>query len=146
MALVVDLKKGETFMIGDTVIVNDTHNRKFTNGGARLYISGDAPMLREKDIMREEEATSPAKKAYFLLQSMYLTRDDKTLSEAYFNLTRQIQEAAPDTAHHFVKINELLESGSHYKALKETKNLIKLEQGLDNSASEQAESGSPKNS
>lgn len=139
MALVVDLKKGETFMIGDTVIVNDTHNRKFTNGGARLYISGDAPMLREKDVMREEDATSPAKKVYFLVQSMYLARDSKTLGETYSDLCQQIQKTAPDTAPYFKKINELIESGSYYKALKETKNLIKFEQGVDNSASDAAE-------
>jgi flagellar protein FlbT len=138
MALVVDLKKGETFMIGDTIIVNDTHNRKFTNGGARLYISGDAPMLRQKDIMREEEATSPAKKLYFVMQTMYLSRDPKAHAEAYVGLVRQIQEAGPDTAPYFAKINELLQNRSYYKALKEAKNLINFEQGIDNSCSDTA--------
>jgi flagellar protein FlbT len=67
MALTVDLKKGEKFIIGDTVIINDSHNRKF-EGGARLQILGDAPVLRAKDIMPEQEANSPCKHIYLMVQ------------------------------------------------------------------------------
>lgn len=139
MALIVDLKKGEKFIIGDTVIVNDTHNRKFTNGGARLYISSDAPMLREKDVMQEEDADSPAKKIYFLVQRMYLTGDPKPFADAYISLIRQIEGAAPETAPYFAKINELIQSGSYYKALKETKNLIQREQGPDTNVTQKGD-------
>jgi flagellar protein FlbT len=129
MALTVDLKKGEKFMIGDTVILNESHNRKF-EGGARLKIFGDAPMLREKDIMPEQEANSPCKHIYLLVQSMFLTRAPEKYAESYFSLVRQIQEASPGTAPYFVRINEMIKGGAYYKALKETKNLIEYEQEL----------------
>ena len=129
MALTVDLKKGEKFMIGDTVILNESHNRKF-EGGARLKILGDAPMLREKDIMPELEANSPCKHIYLLVQSMYLTRAPEKYAEPYVSLLRQIQEGAPGTAPYFVRINEMIKGGLYYKALKETRKLIEYEQEL----------------
>ena len=127
MPLVVDLKKGEKFIIGDTVIVNDSHNRRFTDG-ARLYIAGDAPVLRERDIIWEKDADSPAKRVYFLVQSMYLVRDAKPHLESYLNLAADIQKAAPGTASCFAKISELIQAGSYYKALKEVKSLLQQEQ------------------
>ena len=129
MALTVDLKKGEKFIIGDTVIINDSHNRKF-QGGARLQIIGGAPMLREKDIMSELEANSPCKHIYLLVQSMYLTRAPEKYAESYFSLVQQIQEGAPGTAPYFVRINEMIKGGFYYKALKETRQLIEYEQEL----------------
>jgi flagellar protein FlbT len=128
MALTVDLKKGEKFIIGDTVIINDSHNRKF-EGGARLQILGDAPVLRAKDIMPEQEANSPCKRIYLLVQSMYLTRTPEKYAEPYFGLVRQIQEDAPGTAPYFMRINEMIKGGSYYKALKETRKLVDYEQG-----------------
>jgi|CZKX01.1.fsa_nt_gi flagellar protein FlbT len=130
MPLVVDLKKGEKFIVGDTVIINDSHNRKFANGGARLYIAGDAPVLREVDILWEKDANTPAQKAYFLVQSMYLSRDAKRYAEPYLDLVAQIQKAAPDTASVFASIDELIKAGSYYKALREVKKVIKREQEL----------------
>src|ERR1022692_4415521 len=129
MALTVDLKKCETFMIGDTVILNESHNRKF-EGGARLKILGDAPVLREKDIMPELEASSPCKHIYLLVQSMYLTRAPEKYAEPYFSLVQQIQEGEPGTAPYFMRINEMIKAGSYYKALKETRKLIAYEQEL----------------
>ena len=129
MALTVDLKKGEKFIIGDTVIINESHNRKF-EGGARLQILGDAPVLRAKDIMPEQEANSPCKHIYLLVQSMYLTRAPEKYAEPYFSLVQQIQEGEPGTAPYFMRINEMIKAGSYYKALKETRKLIAYEQEL----------------
>ena len=129
MALTVDLKRGEKFIIENTVIINESHNRKF-EGGARLKILGDAPILRAKDIMSEQEANSPCKGIYLLVQSMYLTRAPEKYAEAYFSLVQQIQESEPRTAPYFMKINELIKAGSYYKALKETKKLVDYEQEL----------------
>ena len=48
MALIIDLKQHEKFIIGDSLITNDKVK-------ARLHIEGNAPILREKDIMLENE-------------------------------------------------------------------------------------------
>ncbi len=123
MALVIDLKPGEKILIGDAVITNDSHR-------SRLHISGDTPILREKDVMKEEKADTPCKKIYFLIQCMYLARNPKEYYDTYFNLIKEVQHAAPKLSFMFLSINEKIIEGHYYKALKEGKELIKLEQEL----------------
>lgn len=123
MALVIDLKPGEKFLVGNAVITNDDQR-------TRLHISGDAPILREKDVMKEEETDTPCKRIYFLIQCMYLARKPDLYFEKYFNLVRDIQKAAPTTSFLFMVINERIMQGHYYKALKDAKELIKYEEDL----------------
>lgn len=123
MALVIDLKPGEKILIGTAVITNDAQR-------TRLHISGDAPILREKDVMQEHEADTPCKKIYFLIQCMYMSDDPKQYFTKYFSLIREIQHAAPTTAFMFMIINEKIIEGSYYKAMREARELIKLEEEL----------------
>lgn len=123
MALVIDLKPGEKILIGDAVITNDRQR-------TRLHISGDSAILREKDVMKEENADTPCKKAYFLIQCMYMARNPKLYHEKYFDTIKEIQHAAPKLSFFFLSINEKIIAGVYYKAMKEAKNLIKLEQEL----------------
>lgn len=124
MALVIDLKPGEKILIGTAVVTNDDQRR------TRLHIAGDAPILREKDVMQEEDADTPCRKIYFLIQCMYLARNPRQYHERYFAMLREIQEAAPSTALFFMKINERIIEGSYYKALKEARDLIDHEREL----------------
>ena len=65
MALVIDLKPGEKILIGEAVITND-------NQRTSLHIAGDTPIMREKDVMQEEQALeTPCSRIYFLVQCMY---------------------------------------------------------------------------
>lgn len=123
MALVIDLKPGEKILIGAAVITNDSQR-------TRLHIAGDAPILREKDVMKEEEADTPCKRIYFLIQCMYLARNPKLYHEKYFAMIKEIQDAAPSTALKFMAINDKILDGAYYKALKEARELIKYEQEL----------------
>ena len=123
MALVIDLKPGEKILIGDAVITNDSQR-------TRLHIAGDAPILREKDVMKEEEADTPCKKIYFLIQCMYMARDPKIYYQKYFDLVKEVQHAAPTTSFMFLIINEKIMEGNYYKAMKEAKELVKLEEEL----------------
>lgn len=123
MALVIDLKPGEKILIGSAVITNDAQR-------TRLHIEGDTPILREKDVMKEEDANTPCKKAYFLIQCMYLARNPSVYHEKYFATIKEIQHAAPKLSFFFLNINEKIIEGSYYKAMKEAKDLIKLEQEL----------------
>lgn len=125
MALIIDLKPQERVIIGTALITND-ENR------TRLHIEGAAPILREKDIMRETEANTPCKRVYLTVQLMYLATDPKELHALYFEQIREIQEAAPSTAPHFMKINDFILNGHYYKALKETRALIAYEKELMN--------------
>ena len=123
MALVLDLKPGERVIIGETLITNDRQR-------ARLHIEGNAPILREKDIMRPEEADTPCKNLYLTLQFMYMDREPSRFHDAYFELARKIQDAAPSAASLLLDINQNIIGGSYYKALKEAKRLIKYEAEL----------------
>lgn len=127
MALVIDLKPGEKILIGSAVITNDAQR-------TRLHIAGDAPILREKDVMKEEECDSPCKRVYFLIQCMYLARNPVIYHEKYFGMIKEIQEAAPSTALRFMAINDKILDGAYYKALKEARELIKYEQELISNA------------
>ena len=123
MALVIDLKPGEKILIGNAVITNDKQR-------TRLHIAGDSPIMREKDVMQEDEADTPCKKVYFLIQCMYLARNPKEYHSRYFELVKEIQKASPTCIIFFVQISEHIIEGHYYKALKVSKELIDHETEL----------------
>ncbi|MCC6598375.1 MAG: flagellar biosynthesis repressor FlbT [Alphaproteobacteria bacterium] len=123
MALVIDLKPHEKILIGEAVITNDSQR-------TRLHIAGDAPILREKDVMQEEDADTPSKKIYFLIQCMYLAKKPEEYHAKYFNLLREIQNAAPSTTIFFAQINEHIMGNGYYRAMKLARQLIDHEKEL----------------
>ena len=123
MALVIDLKPGEKILIGNAVITNDSQRTK-------LNISGDAAIMREKDVMKEEEADTPAKRVYFLIQCMYMAEDPKVYHAKYFEMVKEIQQASPTSSFLFMQINEHIISDKYYRALKVAKDLIAHEEEL----------------
>jgi flagellar protein FlbT len=127
MALKVELKPGERFILGDSVITNDKQR-------TRLYVEGNAPILREKDILRPEEADSPCKKIYLMVQMMYLTHDPRKHHSVYFELVRELITAAPSMAPYLDAVNNHILTDSYYKALKEAKAMIAHEETLLNNA------------
>ena len=94
MALIIDLKPNEKILIGNAVITNDSQR-------TRLHIAGEAAILREKDVLKEEHADTPCKKIYFLIQCMYLSDTPKEYHQKYFDMVREIQDAAPSTTGFF---------------------------------------------
>jgi len=123
MALVIDLKPQEKILIGEAVVTNSSQR-------TRLHIAGDAPIIREKDIMQEEDTDSPCKKVYFLIQCMYISRSPKEYHKRYFDLVSDIQKAAPTSSIFFMQINEQIINGAHYKAMKVARELIEHEREL----------------
>ena len=83
MALKVELKPGEKIIIGDCVVTN--HDQR-----TRLMIDGQAPILREKDILTPQRADTPAKRIYLAIQLMYTSKEPRTYHEHYFSLVRDI--------------------------------------------------------
>ncbi len=123
MALKVELKPGERFILGDSVITNDAQR-------TRLFIQGDAPILREKDILTAATADSPAKRIYLAVQLMYLQQDLSGHNEFYFPLVQDFLSAAPSALPLIAEVNNRILSGDLYKALKAAKKLIIYEQEL----------------
>ncbi len=123
MALVIDLKPSERIIVGQAVITNDKTR-------TRLHIEGSAPIMREKDIMREEEANSPCKRIYLMVQLMYLSPHPEEMHKLYFDMVHDVQNAAPSTSVFFMNIHTHIMNGHYYKALREAKNLIQHEEEL----------------
>ena len=123
MTLKVELKPGERIIIGESMITNDDQR-------TRLYIEGNAPILREKDILTAATADTPAKKIYLAIQLMYLAQDPTHEHETYFQLVRDFSNAAPSALPHVHEINNRILSDDLYKALKAARKLIVYEAEL----------------
>lgn len=124
MPLKLSLKPGEKFVLNGAVL---------TNGDKRtsLVLQNKACVLREKDIMQSEDATTPARRIYFPVMMMYLDPDG---TEAYYNdfalrmtefmgaiQNRQMLATC-------LEISRDVMSGSYYKALMSCKKLYEFEQ------------------
>jgi flagellar protein FlbT len=123
VSLKVELKPHERLIIGNCVVTNSDQR-------TRLFIDGNAPILREKDILTGETANSPAKRIYFAVQLMYLDNDISKLRTEYFELVNDIVTAAPSCIPIVDEINNDILTGALYKALKAAKRLIQYEQDL----------------
>jgi flagellar protein FlbT len=134
MALKVELKPGERLILGECVITNADQR-------TRLLIEGQAPILREKDVLTAKTADTPAKRVYLAVQLMYLAKDPRAQHDVYFRLIRDILQAAPSMWPGIESINNHILTGELYKALKDAKKLIAYERELIGNA--QRSSGIP---
>lgn len=121
MPLQVELKPGEQIIIGQSVITNSDTRTAF-------LIDGDAPIMREKDILTAETATTPVKRVYLCVQMMYLENDIPAYQELYLGFIKELIEAVPSFRETIEDVSKLILSGALYKALKELRPLIKREE------------------
>ena len=122
MPLKITLKPNERMIVGGAVI---------TNGNTRcdLLIENKVPILRQNDIMREEDADSPCRRIYFAIQLMYI--DEENLIEhhnAYWKLVQDTVKAAPSMLALIDQISEHILNNKYYQALKLARKLIDYEQ------------------
>jgi flagellar protein FlbT len=123
LALKVELKPGEKLLVGNCIITNSDQR-------TRLFIEGQAPILREKDILTPTTANTPAKRVYLAVQIMYIENNTDVLRREYFSLINDIVTAAPSSLAIVDRINNDILTGALYKALKSAKQLIQFEQDL----------------
>jgi flagellar protein FlbT len=121
MTLKVEIKPGERIIIGESLITNG-------GGRAKLFIEGDAPILREKDVLPARQADTPAKLVYLAVQLIYLKRGDETVVEEYRALAKDFGEAAPGARDILDAIDNCLLIGDFYKGIKQAKRLIEYEE------------------
>ena len=124
MALRIELKPRERFILGGAVL---------QNGDARseLLLENNVPILRGKNILSLEEADTPCKRIYFLIQLMYVEGGNLAgHQDTYWALVRDIVGAAPSMLGLIDAINEQLVGGHYYEALKLTRKLINEEERL----------------
>lgn len=122
MALKITLKPREKMVIDRAVVINGST-------ACNLFIENVVPILREKDIMREEEAGSPCRKIYFIIQLMYIDQDNLAMyHDGYWKLVRELVGAAPSLVGILDAISEEIVNSQYYKALKLAKKLILREE------------------
>lgn len=126
MSLKIELKPNERVIVGNALITND-------NIRSRFFIDGDVPILREKFIIREEEANTPSKRLYYILLQLYLNNESKLFQDLYIKYVSDLQAAAPSMGIEISEINRFVLSNKYYKALKMATKLIDKEKELFNS-------------
>src|SRR5216684_8594901 len=112
MPLRVELKPFERIVIGQSVITNSETRTTF-------LIDGEAPILREKDILTAETANTPVKRLYFCIQMMYLENDIPKYQDLYMGFIKDLLEAVPSFRTSIETASTLILSGSLYNSLKE---------------------------
>ena len=120
MPLKIELKPYEYMLVANVKILNDS------GYWAHLSIEGQSPVLREKDVMHELQATTPLKQLYYSVQNLYLTNQEVYHDDSDTKLFDLCQEPSKIVQ----ELNEIqihLDNGRFYKALKEIKRLIDTE-------------------
>lgn len=130
MALKLSLKPQEKVIIGGAVITNG-------NTACNLLIENNVPILREKDILTEEQADTFCKKIYLAVQLMYLSEEiNLDLTEHYTRLVEELLTAAPSMNDLISGISGYILNGKYYQALKLAQQLIQYEEELLTHATE----------
>lgn len=123
MPLKLSLKPGEKFVLNGAVVQNG--DRRTT-----LVLQNKASVLREKDIMQPEEATTPARRIYFPMMMMYL--DDAGAGRYYDDFAQRLTEfmgaiGNPEVLTDCVAISKHAMAREYYKALMLCRKLIEYE-------------------
>ncbi len=123
MPLKLSLKPGEKFVLNGAVV---------QNGDRRgvLVLQNKASVLREKDIMQPDEATTPARRIYFPVMMMYL--DEAGAERQYEEFATRLTEFMgvvrnPDVLSDCIAISKHVMAREYYKALMLSRKLIEYE-------------------
>jgi len=123
MPLKLSLKPGEKFVLNGAVVENGDRR-------ATLILQNKASVLREKDIMQEHEADTPAKRIYFPVMMMYLSSSsqDGLYDQFVMRMTEFMGALSnPDALAECVSVSREVMSGEFYKALLRCRKLIAYE-------------------
>jgi flagellar protein FlbT len=123
MPLKLTLKPNEKVLIGTAVLTN-------AGSKAEIIIQNNVPVLREKDIITEENADTISKKIYFIVLNMYVdSKNESEYHSIYFKLIYELMDIAPNTEilAMIMEISQKILEGDHYVALKACKKLLNYE-------------------
>ncbi|MBM3555511.1 MAG: flagellar biosynthesis repressor FlbT [Alphaproteobacteria bacterium] len=124
MALKISLKPGERFVINGAIVQNGDRR---TN----LVLHNKVAILREKDILLPENATTPVRRIYFAVMMMYL--DPTTERDYHQEFVRRMAEfinaiRTDDVLQTCVTIIDDVYGRNFYNALVNCKKLLVFEQ------------------
>jgi flagellar protein FlbT len=121
MPLRVELKPFERVVIGDSVIVNSDTRSSF-------LVEGDVPVLRERDMVTEDSATTPARRLYYLVQMTYLKGDPGRYRTLCADVTAELRARMPSSRDLINAVERNVGAGAFYRALKDIRTLMRHEE------------------
>jgi flagellar protein FlbT len=126
MPLAINLRPNERLIVNGVVLQN-------SGAVAKLLIHNNASVLREKDIITEADARTPARRIYFAIQCKYLfPGKDAAYLPLIYRFIQEFESAAPSTVALTREIRANVDEGTLYRALKSAKQLIAREQEILN--------------
>jgi flagellar biosynthesis repressor protein FlbT len=126
MPLKLDLKPGEKFVLNGTVV-------QVGRDGRSLILQNEAMLLRDRDVMQEDEANTPARRIYFAIMLSYIDPSSAVQhEELLYRLLNEYLEATslPVVKQTLLLIAQNVAAKQHYRALKACKSLIQAEDEL----------------
>jgi flagellar protein FlbT len=118
MPLKLSVSKGEKLIVNGAVIRNDGE-------GTSLLFENQAQILRQKDILTPETASTPAARVYLALQCAYLFPDKAVAHLTDFqDLLNDYIEAAPSAGPIAEEIRRLVGQDQVYNGLKACAQLL----------------------
>jgi flagellar protein FlbT len=123
MGLKLSLRPGEKIAVNGAVIVNGDRRAEFV-------VENHANILRERDILKAEEATTPARRVY--LPVMMMALDPAARRTAFPEFEQRLTEFAgavtdPRALTLCLRISAAVANGAHYRALSACRELIDFE-------------------
>lgn len=121
MPLKIVLKPGEKVVINQAVLQNGREK-------SEIIVQNKASILRERDIMIEEQANSPAKRIYFIVQMIYMfPNKEREYQEKFHKFSKDFVNAVPSSLPLIMDIGKQIIVGDVYGALKLCRKLMKYE-------------------
>ena len=136
MPLLIDFKSGDKLIINGSVLEN-------IGGNTKILVHNNSAILREKEVLSQEDAQTPASRVYFELQGAYILLDPAEREASLARFDQRLNEfiaACPNALDIALKVREHVENERIYKGLKEAQKLIKYESNVLHQFSEQLKS------
>ena len=124
MPLRIALKAGEKIIVNGAVL-------QAGDAPATLLVHNAAALLREREIMTEERAVSPATRIYYTIQCAYLFPNKKDLYlQHFYGFLEEFVAASPSSEPLAHKIRGEIEGERYYPALRSARKLVEREQEI----------------
>ena len=118
MPLRFDLGPFERLFIGKSILTN--HGDRTT-----FVMEGESPILRAKDVLSPQSATTSLEKLYCCVQQMYLEEDVEKYRGSYLALVVEALSENPNLQVDLQAADHLVKSGQYYRALKSLKKFVR---------------------
>lgn len=123
MPLKISLKPGEKFVLNGAVVENGDRR-------ANLVLKNKASVLREKDILQEEDVNTPVRRIYFPIMMMYLSNKfENALYDEFVLRMNEFMGVVSDSEvlTRCVAVSRDVMAGEYYKALMGCRKLMSYE-------------------